>query len=79
MKYIISIIAVLFIMSGCTNLSTPDYNKSSKEQLINSANAGDIKAMVALNKNYNFPETKEGLKYYNKWINLIDNKKIVKI
>ncbi|AXX93589.1 hypothetical protein CPU12_11145 [Malaciobacter molluscorum LMG 25693] len=75
MKYIISIIAVLFIMSGCTNLSTPDYNKSSKEQLINSANAGDIKAMVALNKNYNFPETKEGLKYYNKWINLIDNKK----
>lgn len=75
MKYIISILTILFIMTGCTNLSTPDYEKASKATLINSANSGDIEAMIALNKKYNFPETKEGLNYYNKWLDLITSQK----
>ncbi len=66
MKIAISIFLTLLLFTGCSTLNFQN-TISSKEELINRANKGDIKAIVVLNKYYKFPETKEGLDLYNKW------------
>ncbi len=71
MKITISIFLTLLFLTGCSTLNFQN-TISSKEILINKANKGDIKAMIALNKYYNFPETKEGFDFYNKWYETIN-------
>ncbi len=70
MKIIISVFLSL-LLTGCSTLNFQN-SVSSKEELINKANKGNIKAMIALNKYYKFPETKEGLDFYNKWYDTIN-------
>ncbi len=71
MKVAISIFLTLLFLTGCSTLNFQN-TVSSKEELINKANKGNIKAMIALNKYYKFPETKEGLELYNKWYETIN-------
>ncbi|MFY9074485.1 tetratricopeptide repeat protein [Malaciobacter mytili] len=71
MKIAISIFLTLLFLTGCSTLNFQN-TVSSKEELINKANKGDIKAMIALNKYYKFPETKEGFDLYNKWYETIN-------
>lgn len=58
----------LILLSLLTACSIGD----SKESLINKANQGDIKSMVALSEEYGFGDTEEGLKYYETWSKNVD-------
>lgn len=76
MKYIFSLILMIILFSGCTSFnltSQLSMSKDKKEELISQANSGDINAMLKLNKTYLFPQTKEGLKYYTNWTNVVLN------
>jgi len=84
--YLIGISILLFV--GCANLDLPTKHDKAKyditkEQLIKDVNNGELKSMIGLNKLYHFPETKEGLFYFNKWYKIVeksnDNKLILKI
>lgn len=46
---------------------TQAFGQSTKEELIKSAQNGNIKAMIELGHKHRFPHTKEGLVYFNKW------------
>ncbi len=71
MKIIILIFLTLLFLTGCSTLNLQ--NKiSSKEEFVNKANKGDIKAMIALSKYYKFPQTKEGFDFYNSWYKTIE-------
>jgi len=69
MKYIITILCLIFALSGCDDFGKD--NIKIKQQLIERANDGDIKSMLTLNKNYLFPLTAEGRNYYSKWYELV--------
>ncbi|MGA1939209.1 SEL1-like repeat protein [Arcobacter sp. YIC-310] len=72
MKNIIFLCLTALFFVSCSSLEPQKIE--SKDLLIKKANQGDIKAMVSLEKNYNFVNSKEGLFYYEKWYKLIDNK-----
>ena len=59
------ILTLLLLATGCSIMD-------SKDSLIDKANQGDIKSMVALGNTYDFGSTKEGLKQYKIWANNID-------
>lgn len=74
MKAILSTILAVLFFTGCSSLNLSKTSVDSKEQLIQNAQNGDIHAMVMLNKHYKFPQTKEGLYYFEKWYKSIDEK-----
>ena len=65
---------ILLFFASCASNNV--YLKSEKEKntFIKKANNGDLEAMISLNQYYNFPHTKEGLFYYNKWFKNISKK-----
>jgi len=67
MKFLSSIAITLLLFTGCANLGLNTNKVKPKQELIEDANNGNTKAILALAKNYNFPKTKEGLYYFNKW------------
>ena len=74
MKYIFSLILTIILFTACSNLNlTPELSvsKDKKQMLIKQANSGNVDAMLQLNKIYLFPQTKEGLELYTKWINKV--------
>lgn len=74
MKNIFILVFTIIFFASCASNQVSLNNIESKKDLINQANEGSIKAMLDLNKHYNFPQTKEGLEYFNKWYKLIDSK-----
>ncbi|RXJ86188.1 tetratricopeptide repeat protein [Arcobacter sp. CECT 8985] len=72
MKLLISTLTIILILTGCTTLGTPNLDKASKQDLIKQADNGNIKAMVTLDKKFNFAQTKKGLTYYKKWYKTIN-------
>ncbi len=75
MKFLSSIVIALLLFTGCANLGLDTSKVKPKQELIEDANDGDTKAILALAKNYNFPKTKEGLYYFNKWYKQLLNVK----
>ncbi len=75
MKQILSALLVFLFLTGCATNNLPNGSKYSKETLINKANNGDVNAMLELSKYYDFPQTIEGLKYFDKWYKNIDKNK----
>ncbi|WP_299266158.1 tetratricopeptide repeat protein [uncultured Psychrosphaera sp.] len=83
MKLITTLLVFVFILTGCAGSENRSYNSSQilqiksqaryakKAELIAQAEQGDITAMLDLNKDYLFPETKEGLEYFHKWYDLV--------
>ena len=72
MKILSSLLFITLFFAACTNISSTNRNIDSKEKLIQKSNNGNIPAMLDLVEFYNFPETKEGLYYFNKWYPLIE-------
>ena len=83
MKLISTLFFFVFLLTGCAGSENRSYNSSQilqiksqardakKAELIAQAEQGDITAMLNLNKDYLFPETKEGLEYFHKWYDLV--------
>ncbi|GHB65560.1 hypothetical protein GCM10008107_13240 [Psychrosphaera saromensis] len=79
MKVISTLFVFVLLLTGCAS----SYNRSQilevksqerdakKADLISRAEQGDITAMLNLNKDYLFPETKEGVEYFHKWYDLV--------
>lgn len=74
MKNIFLALIALVFFSACSVSSFNQNSISSKEELIENSQNGDINAMLQLNEHYKFPETKEGLYYFNKWYKTLDEK-----
>ena len=68
-----------FLALTACNSSPVNKNVSHKQVLIESANSGDVKAMVELNTTYLFPQTKEGYDYYVKWYDAVLKSKDVNV
>ena len=66
MSKVFFIVLIFLALTACSS-SPVNKNVSHKHVLIESANSGDVKAMVELNTTYLFPQTKEGYDYYVKW------------
>lgn len=75
MKILSSILLVLLLFTGCVNTSPENANIEPKQTLINEANSGNTKAILKLVEHYEFPATKEGLYYFNKWYDNLYNEK----
>lgn len=71
MKFLSSILIALLFFTGCANLGLNTNKVKPKQELIEDANDGDTEAIIALANNYNFPKTKEGLYYFNKWYTML--------
>ncbi|MCV6609037.1 MAG: hypothetical protein OIF32_12560 [Campylobacterales bacterium] len=73
MREIFSLLFTIILLTGCAETTpTPSQkNSSKKEELIKKANSGDINSMLDLNELYLFPQTKEGLDLYNRWIDVV--------
>jgi len=88
-KTIYSTLAISLFISGCstsnnmlnTNSSLEKYQ--TKEHYIKEATNGNLDAMLALNKYYKYPYTKEGLQNYTKWFESVksskNNKKVFEL
>ena len=74
MKNIFLVLFTMIFFAGCSFNNLSKNEVESKSQLIEKANDGDIKAMLDLNEYYSFPQTQEGLYYFNKWYSSIDKK-----
>lgn len=72
-KILLSII-LMFFFTACSSITPNIASKEQKNELIKKANNHNIEAMLLLNKYYDFPQTKEGLYYYEKWFKEISNK-----
>lgn len=70
MSKVFLIILSFFTITACSG-SSVNKNVLHKHALIESANSGNIKAMVELNTTYLFPQTKEGYDYYVKWYDVV--------
>ncbi|MGB9801960.1 MAG: hypothetical protein ACPLSX_03255, partial [Arcobacter sp.] len=75
MKLLSSLLFIALFFVACSNINPENRNIESKEILIQKANNNNIDAMLDLVKYYKFPETKEGLYYFNKWYPLIEKSK----
>lgn len=67
MRNLIVALFTLFFFTACSVSNLNQNSVSSKEELIKASQTGDIKAMLQLHEHYKFPQTKEGLYYFNKW------------
>ena len=65
---------ILLFFASCASNNVYIKNEQNKNSFIEKANNGDLEAMISLNQYYNFPHTKEGLFYYNKWFKNISKK-----
>ncbi|WP_108061605.1 tetratricopeptide repeat protein [Poseidonibacter lekithochrous] len=67
----ILVFTTLFFTAYADTLNLPYLGKNYKKELIIKANTGDIKAILELNKIYLFPQTREGLEFYEKWYEIV--------
>ncbi len=72
MKNILSTFLILLFLLGCSTKDPHHKNKYIKESLITKAEDGDYIAIIELINNYEFPKTKEGLGYFNKWYPMLE-------
>ncbi|RXJ89488.1 hypothetical protein CRV01_08405 [Arcobacter sp. CECT 8983] len=72
MKQLLYSILVFIFLTGCATNNFFNGSKYPKETLINQANNGDLNAMLELSKYFDFPQTIEGLQYFDKWYENID-------
>lgn len=72
MKQLLYSLLVFIFLTGCATNNFSTNSKYSKETLINQANNGNLNAMIELSKYFDFPQTIEGLQYFDKWYENID-------
>lgn len=70
---LIALFALIFF-TACSISNLNQNSISSKEELIRASQNGDLNAMYQLKEHYKFPETKEGLYYFDKWYKNINSK-----